>query len=131
MRIMLDTNVIISAIKSPFGSPHKAYMKAVLPPNKVVLCAQIIDEIRTVFERKFPADVPLIEKFFSTALFEIVPMPRERASAEGLIRDAKDRPILRAALAAKIDIFVTGDKDFLESEVSVPAIMSPAEFLDS
>jgi predicted nucleic acid-binding protein len=31
------------------------------------------------------------------------------------IRDFTDRPILRAARKAKVDIFVTGDKDFLES----------------
>lgn len=49
--------------------------------------------------------------------------------AEGLIRDKKDRPILRAALDAGADLFLTGDKDFLESAVTDPRILSVAQFL--
>lgn len=50
--------------------------------------------------------------------------------AEKLIRDVKDRPILRAALNAKADVLLTGDKDFLESGVTDPKIMTAAEFLE-
>ena len=49
--------------------------------------------------------------------------------AETQIRDVNDRPILRAAIEAKADVLLTGDKDFLESGVTDPAIMTPAEFL--
>lgn len=45
------------------------------------------------------------------------------------IRDAKDRPILRAALAAHVDFLLTGDKDFLEAAIVKPKIVSAAEFL--
>ena len=41
-----------------------------------------------------------------------------------------DRPILRAAIQARADILLTGDKDFLESGVKTPRIMSPAEFMN-
>lgn len=40
-----------------------------------------------------------------------------------------DRPILRAALNAKVDVLLTGDKDFLESGVTNPKIMTAAEFI--
>lgn len=43
--------------------------------------------------------------------------------------NANDRPILRAAIEARADILLTGDKDFLKSGVENPAIMTPAEFL--
>ena len=33
--------------------------------------------------------------------------------AEKLIRDAKDQPILSAAIVSDVDIILTGDKDFL------------------
>ena len=33
---------------------------------------------------------------------------------ETQIRDVNDRPILRAAIEAKADVLLTGDKDFLE-----------------
>ncbi len=47
-----------------------------------------------------------------------------------LIRDDKDRPILRAALDAGADYLITGDKDFLESAVNNPKIISVADFLE-
>ena len=48
---------------------------------------------------------------------------------ENLIRDKKDRPILRAALDAGADLFLTGDKNFLESSVTDPRIISVSDFL--
>ena len=50
--------------------------------------------------------------------------------ADGLIRDKKDRPILRAALDAGADLFLTGDRDFQESAVTDPRILSVAQFLE-
>ena len=73
MRVLLDTNVLISAALSASGTPY---------------------------------------------------------TTETQIRDVNDRPILRAAIEAKADVLLTGDKDFLESGVKKPAIMTPAEFLN-
>ena len=46
MRVMVDTNIIISAIRNPNGTPFAAYAKAAQPPYKIVLCDQIVDEVR-------------------------------------------------------------------------------------
>ena len=40
-----------------------------------------------------------------------------------------DRPILRAAIYANADVILTGDKDFLEADISRPQILTAAEFL--
>lgn len=58
-----------------------------------------------------------------------VPTPQAETRTEMLIRDPKDRPILRAALNEHADLFLTGDKDFLDSSVTDPRIISVAEFL--
>ena len=50
-------------------------------------------------------------------------------ASERMIRDAKDRPILRAALNVGADLFLTGDKDFLESSICDPRIISVRDFL--
>lgn len=70
-------------------------------------------------------------KFLSVALLtlELVPIPTEEYISEAQIRDVNDRPILRAAIEAKADVLLTGDKDFLESGVKNPMIMTSAEFL--
>ena len=40
-----------------------------------------------------------------------------------------DRPILRAAIYAKADVILTGDKDFLEAGLMKPRIMTVTEFI--
>ena len=41
--------------------------------------------------------------------------------AEKLIRDAKDQPILSAAIVSDVDIILTGDKDFLSLDMEHPS----------
>ena len=63
---------------------------------------------------------------------QIVPTPSEDESTEFErdIRDEKDRTILRAAMAAGADIIITGDRDFLESGIKKPRMMTATEFLE-
>ena len=56
-------------------------------------------------------------------------LPPSKYEVEDDIRDADDRPILRAAIKAKADILISGDKDFLESPIAHPRIMTAAQFL--
>lgn len=132
MRVLIDTNILISAALNPTGTPNKAFLKAVTYPNKGIICDQNIEELRRVFNRKFPQKISLLEHFLAIALLamEVVPTPIEEIDQEKQIRDIKDRPILRAALNAKVDVLITGDKDFIESGISEPCIMTAAEFLE-
>jgi len=87
--------------------------------------------MKRIFNKKFPTRLASLDKFLSIALLtlELVPIPTENDISETQIRDVNDRPILRAAIEAKADVLLTGDKDFLESGVENPKIMTPAEFL--
>ena len=73
-----------------------------------------------------------LEAFLLDALsfIKVVSTPEDETVEENKIRDPKDRPILRAALNEHADLFLTGDKDFLESSVTDPRIISVTEFLD-
>ncbi|HAJ96639.1 MAG TPA: putative toxin-antitoxin system toxin component, PIN family [Ruminococcus sp.] len=132
MKIMIDTNILISSALSNNGTPYNAYVKAVSYPNQGIVCDQNIEELKRIFNRKFPAKIPLMNQFLATALMTltVVKTPADEISDEKLIRDTADRPILRAARAANADILITGDKDFLESDVINPRIMTAAEFLN-
>lgn len=131
MKVLIDTNILISAALSDKGTPYRAFVKAVSYPNHGLVCEQNIDEMRRIFNRKFPKKIQALETFLSLALLtlEVVPTPVEEYSSEIKIRDINDRPILRAAIHAKADILLTGDKDFLESGLSNPLIMTAAAFI--
>ncbi len=131
MRVLIDTNILISAAYSRGSVPHRAFIKAVDPPYQALICEQSLEELRRVFNRKFPDKIHVFEGFISAALsvVEIVPVPPSPHPDEAEIRDANDRPILRAAINSGADILLTGDKDFLESSVTNPRIMTAAAFL--
>lgn len=133
MRVLIDTNVLISAALNEASVPYQAYKKAASYPNHGLICEQNVDELKRIFNKKFPARLAALDKFLSTALMtlELVPVPVDEQDSETQIRDINDRPILRSAIAAKADVLLTGDKDFLESGVKNPCIMTPTEFVNT
>jgi putative PIN family toxin of toxin-antitoxin system len=131
MRVLIDTNILISAALNPNGTPYKAFLKAVTNPNKGIICDQNMEELRRIFNRKFPHKISLLEHFLAIALLvvEVVPTPVGDVEEENKIRDVADRPILRAAISEKVDVLLTGDKDFLESGITNPKIVTASEFM--
>ena len=132
MRVMLDTNIFISAVLFPKGKTSSALKKALVSPYQPVTCDYVIDELHRKFQEKFPDRISDLNEFLdsSLAVIDVVKTPKTAVDDEKLIRDEKDRPILRAALDAGADLFLTGDKDFLESSVTDPRIITVAEFLE-
>lgn len=132
MKIMIDTNVLVSAALNRNSTPFKAFAKAVAPPNKGIVCKQNIEELRRTFNRKLSHKIYALDSFLSISLImlEIVSVPEEAHSFEAKVRDADDRPILRAAIAADADIIVTGDLDLLEADIKNPQILTSAQFLE-
>lgn len=96
MRVLIDTNVLISAALNPNGVPFQAYKKAASYPHHGLICEQNVDEMRRIFNKKFPHRLASLDKFLSIALMtlELVPIPTEESASEKEIRDVKDRPIL-------------------------------------
>ncbi len=54
MRILLDTNVLISAALNPNGTPFQAYIKVSSFPNHSLICEQNAEELVRIFKKKFP-----------------------------------------------------------------------------
>lgn len=133
MRVLIDTNILISAALFPQSVPAQAYIKSVTPPHDAVVCDYSMDELRRVYNRKFFHRLQDFERFISTLMLSVkivsTPPQEEQVCEESAIRDVKDRPILRAAIAGKVDALLTGDKDFLDSGVTHPQILTAAEFL--
>jgi predicted nucleic acid-binding protein len=49
---------------------------------------------------------------------------------EVMIRDEADYPVLISAVFAKVDILITGDKDFFGIKIKKPKILTPAMFME-
>jgi putative PIN family toxin of toxin-antitoxin system len=126
---MLDTNIFISMIFYP-SQQTRELAKRLTDSHQIVICDYVIEELRLVTERKFPEKRMFLDRFFMQLPFELVYTPKILDLAEfPTMRDAKDSPILATAILENIDIFLTGDKDFLVLDVEMPKIMTMAEFL--
>lgn len=130
MRIMLDTNILISIIFFPSGVTREFTGRVGLG-NRIVLCDYVIEELRLVVDRKFPGRKKILEQFFYELPFELVYTPKDLNLEDfPAVRDSKDTPILATAILENIDILVTGDKDLRVLETEYPEIMTMSEFIE-
>lgn len=126
MRILIDTNILISAILFPKSLVAKTLLY-ITDNHSIVFCDQNIVELREVLRRKKPDKLPDAEVLLAELSYELIPAAYY---TEKLIRDAKDQPILNAAIIADVDIILTGDKDFLSLDMEHPSCMSVTQFLE-
>lgn len=129
MRVLVDTNVVISALLFPSSTPA-AVVAEVLIGHRMVLTRWIIDELYEVVGRKRPDLVPALETFLSHCDYELAE-PGPPGHHDTTIADKDDQPILDAALTANVDVIVTGDKHFLSLDLARPRILTPRAYLDA
>ena len=131
MRVFFDSNVLLSAALWPHGATAACYRSAVAHEHVIVVSDYVLDEVRRVAERKFPARVGVIEQFLVAMRdFTVqVGTPTKATSEESAVRDEADRPVLRGAKAAGCDFLVTGDRDLLEADIRSPSVLTPAEYV--
>ena len=130
MRVMLDTNVFISMIFFP-SNQTREFARRLTSSHQIIVCDYVIEELRLVVDRKFPDKRVFLDCFFKELPFELIYTPKILdLGGFPTMRDAKDSPILATAILENIDIFVTGDKDFLVLDVEMPDIVTMTEFLE-
>ena len=131
-RVVLDTNVLISAALSPNGSP-RAVIDAVRLENGVLLFSdETFDELRSRFHRpKFDRYIGQEGRAIYLAQLEAVSEWVSIAGAKLGCRDPDDDKLLETALMGEADCLITGDRDLLEmSPFHAIPILTPASFLD-
>lgn len=131
MNIVLDTNVLVSAILSPHGSP--AAVLRTLLTERVRLCfdERILSEYRTVlFRDKFAFDRDIVEEllgFMERAGTPILTEPLDLS-----LPDPEDQMFIEVAVFSKADFLVTGNlRHFPKSMRERIAVVSPREFLEA
>ena len=125
-----ETEEDISMIFFP-SAQTRELARRLTESHQIVVCDYVIEELRLVTERKFPAKRKFLDRFFMELPFELVYTPKELDLNEfPEMRDVKDSPILATAIMEGIDVFLTGDKDFLVLDVETPEILTMKEFLE-
>ncbi len=127
-RILIDTNVLISAIIFG-GAPGELLDAARAGRVHGVVSLHILGEFRDVLTRpRFGFDAATVDSLIEeiAALCEVVPV--EHAVRSWTV-DPKDDPVVEAAMAARVQMVVTGDQHLLNLSLAAFQTLSPAEAL--
>jgi putative PIN family toxin of toxin-antitoxin system len=130
MEVMLDTNVLFSAIF--FQSKRMNELFQTLSKNhSIVLSSYSLEELGRITRRKLPQKLPAVEIFLQKFPYRLVHTPSVDLTEDDFnLRDAADYPILLSSILADVDILITGDHDFDDVVVDRPEIMTPAKFME-
>jgi uncharacterized protein len=126
MRVLLDTNVIVSAVTTR-GLCADVF-RAVLAEHELVTCPQVLYEVRHILSIKFSVPEHLISEYL-----ELIEHDAIIAESEDFpsipIKDKDDVKIVASAITARVQVLVTGDREVQNlKSIGKVKIMSPRAF---
>ncbi len=128
MRVVFDTNILVSALTLPGGRADSALRRIVGGEDSLAVSRSIIDELLSVLARKFAYDREALSRV-AVFLADLGEMVEPRQSFR-ILADDPDNRILECAVAAGADLIVTGDRAMLaETEFRGIRIVSLREYL--
>ena len=130
MKVVFDTNILVSALVFPGGRGEAALRRIVEERDELVFSKPILDELLGVLARKFsrePEELAHVAVFLS-GLGQFV-KPRRRLQ---VVKDDPDNRILECALTGRAEAIVTGDHALLAlREYRRVRIISLREYLST
>lgn len=133
LRVVLDTNVLLSGIAYPASTPGKILSAWKNGSVEVVLSSFILDELRRVLPRLAhrhhltPTEIDDLVDILAIQAETVDPVDGEDTA----LRDANDQPVLGSLVAALHQggtvYLISGDKDLLALADRYP-ILTPASF---
>lgn len=126
MKIMIDTNVLISSLVFG-GMPKQLIGKLLLMGHDLYISDYVYQEFTDKLHLKWPQKESRLLQIYHDMDFIHCPSTNK---VLGEIRDKKDIPVLSDAIYNNVDILLTGDRDFLESNIIHPLIFSPRMLME-
>lgn len=130
MRVVFDTNVLVSALVFPGGRGEQALQRIIEERDELIMSKAILDELLGVLARKFARDaddLAHVAVFLGELATTVRPARRLR-----VLKDAPDNRILECAVAGRADAIVTGDLALLAlKHYSGVRILSLREYLET
>ena len=131
LRIVIDVNVIVSALLFPYSKPDLALQKA-QDHGDILMSMAIWIELENVIARsKFDRYIELEKrKQFMRELYQTITPINDISETIIDCRDSKDNKYLELAVTGKAQYIITGDKDLLVlNPFRGVNIIKPEEFL--
>jgi putative PIN family toxin of toxin-antitoxin system len=115
MKVVIDTNVVISAALKDRDPEAIILFVAERPEFEWVVSAAILEEYKAVLRReRFGLPEELLQRW--DEMFGTLTTRVEIEVEIDFPRDRKDAKFLECALAADAEYLITGDKDFTEAQ---------------
>ena len=129
MRVVLDTNVLVSAFLKPRSNPARILRLILQDDIQIIINEYILTEYFEVLARpKFHLKSDRIQTVFQVIRMKGINAPALAESFE--LPDSKDEPFLEAALAGRADALITGNKKhFPRKFCKGQSVVNPKEFL--
>lgn len=130
MRVVLDTNVVVSALLLSDSVPRQAFDKA-LDPGEIIISTPVLLELAEVLSRdKLNKYLTEQERMrFLVALLKESELVRITEQISDC-RDPNDNKFLELAVGGNADVLVTGDDDLLVlNPFRRIAVLTPRDFL--
>jgi len=131
-RVVVDTNVLISAALRRHGAPRAAVEAIRAAGGSLLFSDETIEELRTCIQRpKFDRYVSREDRALYVAQLEAVAEWVSIVGAKLGCRDPEDDKLLETALMGSASCIVTGDEDLLTMSPfhGIP-LVRPADFRD-
>lgn len=129
MRVMLDTNILISAFVFKSKKMNELIYK-LSKEHEIIICSYTVEELKELINSKFEVSQKDLDEFLKDFPFNLVYSPTNVENKLFEIRDKDDYIILHTAIIEDVDVFITGDKDFDNIDIDKPEIMNATEFLE-
>ena len=129
MKVMLDTNILISAFVFKSKKMNELIYK-LSKEHEIIICSYTAQELKKLIDTKFKVSQKDLDEFLKIFPFNLVYSPTSVDNKLFNIRDKDDYIILHTAIIEDVDIFITGDKDFDDIDIDKPEIMNATEFLE-
>ena len=131
--IFADSSVIIAGVGSASGASRAVLILADLGFFKLVISPLVLEESRRNIAKKLPTFMPVFTDLIATIQPQVVVNPSvEECQRWITIIEAKDAPIIAAAISAKVNRLLTlNTKDFTPEVAARTGliIQTPGEFI--
>jgi putative PIN family toxin of toxin-antitoxin system len=130
VRVVLDTNVLISAMLFPGGAPEAVFRLALEGRIELVTSTALLTEFVRVLTEKFGhGETQAAERL--RRIVAVAHIAEPRTAVHEIREDPDDDRVLEAALASGAAVVVSGDKHLLRlGRWRVIRVLAPAAFVE-